>query len=145
MPLGGFYGVVVGYLVGRGAFIGRRAMELVSMLNYALPGTIVGIAYLVAFNDKPIALTGTATILVACYVFRYSPTGIRTTVALLAADRQEHGGGLGQPWRGQHLHLPACDAAADPAGLLRRSWRGLHPLDDRDQRHDLPRLDRTGR
>ena len=48
-----------------------------------MPGTIVGIAYLVAFNDKPLALTGTATILIACYVFRYSPTGIRTTVALL--------------------------------------------------------------
>ena len=53
------------------------------MLNYALPGTIVGIAYLLAFNDKPLALTGTATILIACYVFRYSPTGIRTTIALL--------------------------------------------------------------
>jgi iron(III) transport system permease protein len=48
-----------------------------------LPGTIVGIAYLLAFNDQPIALTGTATILIACYVFRYSPTGIRTTIALL--------------------------------------------------------------
>jgi iron(III) transport system permease protein len=83
MPLGGLYGIAVGYLVGRGKFAGRKAMELVSMLNYALPGTIVGIAYLVAFNDKPLALTGTATILIACYVFRYSPTGIRTTIALL--------------------------------------------------------------
>jgi iron(III) transport system permease protein len=83
MPLGGLYGIVVGYLVGRSNFIGRGAMEVVSLLNYALPGTIVGIAYLVAFNDKPIALTGTAAILIACYVFRYSPTGIRTTVALL--------------------------------------------------------------
>ena len=83
MPLGGLYGIVVGYLVGRGKFAGRKAIELVSMLNYALPGTIVGIAYLVAFNDKPVALTGTATILIACYVFRYSPTGIRTTIALL--------------------------------------------------------------
>ena len=53
------------------------------MINYALPGTIVGIAYLIAFNDPPLVLTGTALILVACYVFRYSPTGIRTTVALL--------------------------------------------------------------
>ena len=53
------------------------------MINYALPGTIVGIAYLIAFNDPPIALTGTALIIIACYVFRYSPTGIRTTVALL--------------------------------------------------------------
>lgn len=83
MPLGGLYGIVVGYLVGRTKFTGRRAMELISMLNYALPGTIVGIAYLLAFNDKPFALTGTALIIVACYVFRYSPTGIRTTIALL--------------------------------------------------------------
>lgn len=83
MPLGGLYGIVVGYLVGRTKFLGRRAMEVVSMLNYALPGTIVGIAYLLAFNDEPLALTGTATIIIACYVFRYSPIGIRTTVALL--------------------------------------------------------------
>jgi iron(III) transport system permease protein len=83
MPLGGLYGIVLGYLIGRTNFIGRRAMELVSLLNYALPGTIVGIAYLLAFNDKPLAITGTAAILIACYVFRYSPTGIRTTVALL--------------------------------------------------------------
>lgn len=83
MPLGGFYGICIGYLVGRTSFVSRRAMEVVSMLNYALPGTIVGIAYLLAFNDEPLALTGTATILIACYVFRYSPIGIRTTIALL--------------------------------------------------------------
>jgi iron(III) transport system permease protein len=83
MPLGGLYGIIVGYLVGRTRIRGRRAMEVISMLNYALPGTIVGIAYLLAFNDKPLELTGTAAILIACYVFRYSPTGIRTTIALL--------------------------------------------------------------
>jgi iron(III) transport system permease protein len=83
MPLGGFYGVLVGYLVARKRFAGRQAMEVVSMLNYALPGTIVGIAYLIAFNDPPIALTGGALIIVACYVFRYSPTGIRATIAQL--------------------------------------------------------------
>ena len=83
MPLGGFYGVLVGYLIARRSFPGRRAMELVAMVNYALPGTIVGIAYLIAFNDPPLALTGGALIIIACYVFRYSPTGIRATVALL--------------------------------------------------------------
>jgi iron(III) transport system permease protein len=83
MPLGGLFGVLVGYLVARGEFRGRQAMEIVSMANYALPGTIVGIAYLIAFNDPPIALTGGALIIVACYVFRYSPTGTRTTIALL--------------------------------------------------------------
>ena len=82
-PLGGLYGVVLGYLVARQTFPGRQSMELVSMINYALPGTIVGIAYLIAFNDPPLVLTGTALIIVACYVFRYGPTGIRTTVAML--------------------------------------------------------------
>ena len=83
MPLGGVFGVLVGYLVVRKTFPGRRIMEMVSMLNYALPGTIVGIAYLIAFNSEPLVLTGTALIIVACYTFRYSPTGIRATVALL--------------------------------------------------------------
>lgn len=83
MPLGGLYAVLLGYLVAKRTFPGRQAMEIVSMINYSLPGTIVGIAYLIAFNDPPLVLTGTALIIVACYVFRYSPTGIRTTVALL--------------------------------------------------------------
>jgi len=84
MPLCGLYGILMGYLVARKAFVGRRTLELVSMVNYALPGTIVGIAYLIAFNDPPLVLTGTALIIVACYVFRYGPTGIRATIALLA-------------------------------------------------------------
>ena len=83
MPLGGLYGILLGYLVAKKSFPGRRTMELVSMINYALPGTIVGIAYLIAFNDPPIELTGTALIIVACYIFRYAPTGIRATIALL--------------------------------------------------------------
>jgi iron(III) transport system permease protein len=83
MPLGGLYGILVGYLVTRKQFLGRRTMEMVSMVNYALPGTIVGIAYLIAFNEPPIELAGTALVIIACYVFRYGPTGIRTTVALL--------------------------------------------------------------
>jgi iron(III) transport system permease protein len=97
-PVGGFYGVLVGYLVARRRFPGRTAMELTSMINYALPGTIVGIGYLIAFNDPPIVLTGTALIIVACYVFRYGATGIRTTIALLSQiDRslEEASQGLG--------------------------------------------------
>jgi iron(III) transport system permease protein len=83
MPLGGLYGILLGYLVTKKSFVGRRTMELVSMINYALPGTIVGIAYLIAFNEPPLELTGTALIIIACYIFRYGPTGIRATVALL--------------------------------------------------------------
>jgi iron(III) transport system permease protein len=83
MPIGGIYAVTLGYLVSKKTFPSRQAMEIVSMINYSLPGTIVGIAYLLFFNDPPIMLTGTAIIIIACYVFRYGPTGIRTTVAIL--------------------------------------------------------------
>jgi iron(III) transport system permease protein len=82
--VGGLFAVVLGFVVARTRFPGRRALEFAAMINYALPGTIVGIAYLVAFNDPPLALTGTAFILVVCYVFRYSLAGTRATTALLA-------------------------------------------------------------
>jgi iron(III) transport system permease protein len=84
MPVGGLFAVVLGFLIARTQFPGRRALEFAAMMNYALPGTIVGIAYLVAFNDPPLALTGTAFILVVCYVFRYSLAGTRATTAVLA-------------------------------------------------------------
>jgi iron(III) transport system permease protein len=84
MPVGGLFAVVLGFLVARTQFPGRRALEFAAMLNYVLPGTIVGIAYLIAFNDPPLALTGTAFILVVCYVFRYSLAGTRATGAVLA-------------------------------------------------------------
>ena len=53
------------------------------MLNYALPGTVVGIAYVIAFNGPLIVLTGTMTVLVSAYLFRYQAAGIRAVVASL--------------------------------------------------------------
>jgi iron(III) transport system permease protein len=111
MPLGGLYGILLGYLVAKKGFPGRQAMEIVSMVNYALPGTIVGIAYLIAFNDPPIVLTGTAVVIVACYVFRYSPTGIRATVALLqqidpSIEEASEGLGAGSGTTFRRITLP---------------------------------------
>jgi iron(III) transport system permease protein len=111
MPLGGVYGILLGYLVAKKSFVGRRSMELVSMINYALPGTIVGIAYLIAFNDRPFLLTGTALIIVACYIFRYGPTGIRATVALLqqidkSLEEASQGLGAGSGTTFRRITLP---------------------------------------
>src|SRR5205823_8295749 len=111
MPLGGLYGILLGYLVAKKSFIGRRSMELVSMINYALPGTIVGIAYLIAFNEPPLVLTGTALIIIACYVFRYGPTGIRATVALLqqidrSLEEASQGLGAGSATTFRRITLP---------------------------------------
>ena len=111
MPLGGLYGILLGYLITKKEFAGRRTMEIVSMINYALPGTIVGIAYLIAFNAPPLELTGTALIIIACYVFRYGPTGIRATVALLqqidkSLEEASHGLGAGSAATFRRITLP---------------------------------------
>jgi len=80
---GSLLAVVIGYVIQRKSFLGRQVLEFSALLNYALPGTVVGIAYILAFNEKPILLTGTMTILVAAYVFRYYATGIRSVMASL--------------------------------------------------------------
>lgn len=82
-PLGGLLAVLVGYAAERLKVKGHKTLETVSLLNFALPGTVVGIAYVIAFNDKPLVLTGTVSILVASYVFRYSSAGIRNVIASL--------------------------------------------------------------
>ena len=82
-PLGGLLAVLVGYVTARLKVRGRKRLETASLLNYTLPGTVVGIAYIIAFNDEPLILTGTVWILVAAYVFRYSSAGIRNVIAAL--------------------------------------------------------------
>ena len=82
-PLGGLLAVLVGYAAARLKVRFHKTLETVSLLNYTLPGTVVGIAYIIAFNDKPIVLTGTLWILVAAYLFRYSSAGIRNVIAAL--------------------------------------------------------------
>lgn len=82
-PLGGLLAVLIGYAATRLKVRGHKTLETVSLLNYTLPGTVVGIAYIIAFNDKPLVLTGTVWILVAAYLFRYSSAGIRNVIAAL--------------------------------------------------------------
>lgn len=82
-PIGGLLAVLIGYVTKWLNVKGHKTLETISLLNYTLPGTVVGIAYIIAFNDKPIVLTGTVYILIAAYVFRYSSAGIRNVIASL--------------------------------------------------------------
>jgi iron(III) transport system permease protein len=82
-PISGLLGMIIAFLVVRKRFPGRGALELTSLLNFALPGTVVGIGYILAFNQRPLLLTGTMTVLVACFVFRYVPVGIQSGIAVL--------------------------------------------------------------
>jgi iron(III) transport system permease protein len=82
-PLAGLLGMAIAFLVMRRRFPGRQAMEFVSILNFAVPGTVIGIAYILAFNQPPLLLTGTGAILVLNFLFRYIPVGIQSGTAVL--------------------------------------------------------------
>lgn len=75
-PIAGILGMVIAYLLVRKSFIGKKYMSLASLLTFALPGTVVGIGYVLAFNQKPLLFTGTAFILICVFVFRNISVGI---------------------------------------------------------------------
>ena len=82
-PLAGILGMIIAFLIVRKEFPGKRFMELSSMLSFAVPGTVVGIGYILAFNSRPLLLTGTLLILLLNFIFRYIPVGIQSGVAIL--------------------------------------------------------------
>ena len=83
-PLTAAIGLLTAWLLARQNFVGKRAFEFGTLLSFAIPGTVIGIAYILAFNVPPIELTGTAAILVICFVFRNMPVGVRAGIATLS-------------------------------------------------------------
>jgi iron(III) transport system permease protein len=83
-PLTAGVGLLTAWLLSRQNFTGKRAFEFGTLLSFAIPGTVVGISYIIAFNVPPIELTGTAAILVISFVFRNMPVGVRAGIATLS-------------------------------------------------------------
>lgn len=82
-PIVGLLGMIIAFLVVRKRFMGKGILEFSSMMTFALPGTVVGIGYILAFNQPPLLLTGTAFIIGIAFIFRNMPVGIRAGIASL--------------------------------------------------------------
>ncbi|OAB41474.1 ABC transporter permease [Paenibacillus glacialis] len=82
-PISGLLGMIIAFLIVRKKFLGKKALEIISMLSIAVPGTVIGIGYILSFNKAPLALTGTAVIIIAAFVIRAMPVGIRSGIAAL--------------------------------------------------------------
>ena len=78
------FGTVTAYASARGRLRARWALDLTIMLPFVLPGLVVGVAYLTAFNSGPLVLTGTATILVLAYFTRRVAFVFRSVAAAIA-------------------------------------------------------------
>jgi iron(III) transport system permease protein len=83
-PLTAALGILTAWILTRQRFAGQGAFEFGTMLSFAIPGTVIGVSYILAFNVPPFELTGTAIILVACNVFRNMPVGVRAGMASMA-------------------------------------------------------------
>jgi iron(III) transport system permease protein len=84
MPLTAALGLLTAWLLARQDFRGRAGFEFLTMMSFAIPGTVIGISYILAFNTPPVELTGTGTILVLAFMFRNMPVGIRAGIASLS-------------------------------------------------------------
>jgi iron(III) transport system permease protein len=81
--IGAFVGVLLAYVIVRGRFFGRPFIEMVSLSGFALPGTVLGIGYLLAFSAPPLKLTGGIMILALNCVFRFLAVGVEAGISKL--------------------------------------------------------------
>jgi len=82
-PFTGLLGMIIAFLIVRKSFWGKNLLQFSSLLSFAVPGTVIGIGYVLAFNEKPFILTGTAAIIILNLIFRNMPVGIESGVASL--------------------------------------------------------------
>jgi iron(III) transport system permease protein len=102
-PVAGIVGMLIAFLVVRKKFLGRGALDFATMMGIAVPGTILGIGYLLMFNrptDLTLPLIGTVTLIpkltggravfggagaiVLVYIIRSTPAALRAGVASLS-------------------------------------------------------------
>ncbi len=93
-------GTLIGFVIARKKNWAVRTLDPLLMIPYMVPGTVIGIGFIVAFNRKPIYLAGTATIIVLTYFIRRLPYSVRSSASILKQidpALEEAGINLGSP------------------------------------------------
>lgn len=76
-------GALCGYLIARRSDLLSRLADLLIMVPYVVPGTVLGIGYASVFNEPPLLLTGTAGIIIVVYVIRRLPFVARASSSIV--------------------------------------------------------------
>lgn len=93
-------GALLGYVLARRDTAATRALDALMMIPYVIPGTVLGIGFITAFNGAPLHLTGTAAIIVMAYFIRRLPYMARAAASIVyQVDRsvEEASVNLGAP------------------------------------------------
>ncbi|EKV56932.1 binding-protein-dependent transport system, inner membrane component [Brachyspira hampsonii 30446] len=76
-------GMLTAYITIRKKNIFTNIIDTVSMFPYIIPGSVLGITFLTAFNKPPIILTGSSIIIIISLVIRRLPYTLRSSSAIL--------------------------------------------------------------
>src|SRR2546425_2731548 len=75
------FALFAGWLVQRGQWPGRRALDLLLILPAAIPGIFFGLGYLVAFNQKWLDFVDRGWLIIIAFIFWNIPVGYQAAVA----------------------------------------------------------------
>ena len=92
------FGIMISYLAVRKRSALTSTVDTLTMLPYIIPGSVLGIAFLYAFAKPPLALTGTAMIIIIALTVRRMPYTIRSSTAIIgqiSPSIEEASGSLG--------------------------------------------------
>lgn len=76
-------GILIAYLSTRRRNLITSIIDTFTMFPYIIPGSVLGITLLLAFNEPPLVLSGTATIIILAFVVRRLPYTLRSSAAIL--------------------------------------------------------------
>jgi iron(III) transport system permease protein len=82
-PLAGLVGMVIAFLVVRRTFVGKQTLDFVSNLGGAVPGTILGIGYIIVFIQAPWPAVILVYALLAIYLMTQATSSRLLQIALL--------------------------------------------------------------
>ena len=76
-------GMLISYIIVRQKGSAGQIMDMLIMFPFVIPGAVLGISLIVAFNKEPVILTGTAAIMIIAFVVRKLPYTVRSGSAFL--------------------------------------------------------------
>jgi iron(III) transport system permease protein len=76
-------GSIIGYIISRRDTALTKLLDTGLMIPYVIPGTVLGIGFITAFNQPPIWITGTAAIIVLAYFIRRLPYMVRACASFV--------------------------------------------------------------
>jgi len=75
--------IIYAYILVRKKPKAGDLLEFIALLGFAVPGTVMGIGYILVFNKYPFMLTGTLIIIILNISFREFPVGLEAGISKL--------------------------------------------------------------